>query len=108
MLDVLDKPVLVSIQNERVHQVTSSHMHHMQVVCIFTFCACIIASNMDVFVGRGNLVVRMSGSQSRELRFKSSCCRFEALTILFIPLCHSSLSFINEYLANSLCTVIAA
>ena len=52
----------------------------------------------DLTMGRGSTVVRTSGSQSREPGFESSCCRFEALAILFIPRCHSSLSCINEYL----------
>ena len=34
--------------------------------------------------------------QSRESGFESSCCRFEALAILFIPHCLSSLSCINQ------------
>ena len=52
-----------------------------------------------VNVGRGRAAVRMSDPQSREPKFKSSCCRFKALAIVFIPRCHSSLSCINEYLA---------
>ena len=51
-------------------------------------------------VGRGSVVVRTSGSHSRQPGFESSCCRFEALEISFIPRGHSSLSCINEYLAT--------
>ena len=52
------------------------------------------------YVGRGSAVVRTSGSQSREPEFESSCFRFEALAISFVPRCHSSLSCTNEYLAT--------
>ena len=68
-----------------------------------------------MFVGGSSIVVRISGFQSREPGFESSCCCFKALAILFIPHCLSSLSCINEYLAteldiltNSLCAVTAA
>ena len=54
----------------------------------------------SVAVGRGSVAVRTSGSQLREPEFKSSCCTFEALAILSIPHCHSSLGCINEYLAT--------
>ena len=61
-------------------------------------------------------MVTTSDSQLREPGFESSCCRFEAFTILFITHCLSSLGCINEYLAtdrgiyvnDSLCAVIAA
>ena len=43
--------------------------------------------------------VRMPDSQSREPSFKSHCGRFEPLTSLITPRCHSLLSCINEYLA---------
>ena len=52
-----------------------------------------------MFVGCGSIVVRWLHPQPREPRFESSCCCFETLAILFIPHCHSSLSYINEYLA---------
>ena len=47
-------------------------------------------------MGCDSVEVRMSGSQSRESGFESSCCSFEALAILFIPHCHSCLSCIND------------
>ena len=70
-------------------------------------------------MGRGGAVVRTLDSQSREPGFESSCCRFEALAISFIPRCHSSLNCIDEYLATerererwtwkrNFCAVIAA
>ena len=52
------------------------------------------------FQTKFEFVGRTLGVQSREPRFKSSCCHFEALAISFIPRCLSSLSFINEYLAT--------
>ena len=45
--------------------------------------------------GTRQRAVRMSSSKSREPGFKSSCCRFEALAISFIPCCHSSLNCIK-------------
>ena len=48
----------------------------------------------------GSVMVRTSNSQSREVRFESSRCCFEALAISFTPHCHSSLSCINEYLVT--------
>ena len=72
----------------------------------------------------------MLGPQSRGPRFGPTCCCLEALTVLFIPHCFSSLSCVNGHLAidsslscvnghlainsggfmwmNSLCTVIIA
>ena len=60
----------------------------------------ILVVNIFYSVGHGSVAVRMSGSQSREPWFESSCCRFEALEISFIPRCHISFSCINEYLAT--------
>ena len=51
-------------------------------------------------VGRGCIAVRTLGSQSREPGFESSCCCFEALSVSFIPRCHSLFRCINEYLAT--------
>ena len=48
-------------------------------------------------MGHCSIAVRTSGPQSREPGFKSSCCRFEALAILFIP---CSVSGIEKYLAT--------
>ena len=50
-------------------------------------------------VGRDSIPVRRPDSQSREPGFKSHCGRFELLASLITPRCHSSLSYINEYLA---------
>ena len=50
-------------------------------------------------VGRDGIPVRRPDSQSREPGFKSHCGRFEPLTSLITPRCHSSLSCIHEYLA---------
>ena len=70
-------------------------------------CACtnhivfiiVCSIRMTKIVGYSGLVVRTSDSQSREPRFESSCCHFQAVAILFTPRCFSSLSCINEYLA---------
>ena len=42
-------------------------------------------------------VVRTSDPHSRESRFETSCCRFEACAILFTPHCVRSISCINGY-----------
>ena len=60
----------------------------------------LIVSFKTIMQGGASIAVRMSGSQLRKSKFKSSCCRFEALAVLFIPHCFSSLSCINEYLAT--------
>ena len=46
-------------------------------------------------MGCAGVMVITSDYQSRESGFESSCCRFEALAISFIPSCHA----IDEYLA---------
>ena len=52
-------------------------------------------------VCRGDVVVRTSDSQSRKPRFESACCCFEALPILVILRCQSSLTCTNVVRVHS-------
>ena len=46
---------------------------------------CVDMDTVCIHMGCGGIVVRTSDSQSKELRFESSCCRLEVLIILFTP-----------------------
>ena len=61
-----------------------------------------VAVTTSTTVGGAGVAVTTSGTQSRQPGFESSCCRFEALAISFIPRCHGSLSCINGYLATDI------
>ena len=61
-----------------------------------------------VHVGRLGVQVRSLDSHSTRSGFESFCCRFVAWANSFSPYNFSSLSCINEYLANSLRAVNAA
>ena len=60
----------------------------------------IFAKSARPLVYCGGAVVGTLDSHSRESGFESSLCNFEALAISFTPHCHSSLSYINKYLAT--------
>ena len=72
VLDVEDNPIMRRRVKPEARYVT-------HVTCIF-------------YRRRGNVVVRTSGSQSKETGFESSGYHFEALTISLIQCFHSSLN----------------
>lgn len=53
-----------------------------------------------IVVGRGDIAVGTSDSQSRATGYESSCSRFETLAIPFMARCYSSLNCTIEYLAT--------
>ena len=102
MLKVSEKVTFMPIYTHHIVKLSISKKLHIGNISIaFHGNAVSTSGQYSYHVGRDGIPVTRPDSQLREPGFKSHCGRFEPLASLITPRCYSSLSCINEYLANT-------